>query len=63
MRAFLIMLGNISFIVGSVYFLASMPATVGVDIFVIGSIFIWIPQIMTCIGLYVCTKFTAPFYY
>ena len=63
LRAMLTMLGNMSFIVGSVYFLAMMPSVVGVDIFVIGSMFIWIPQILICFGLYVCNAYTAEFYY
>ena len=63
LRNLMVMIGNISFIVGSVYFLAMMPAIVGIDIFVGGSIFIWIPQALTCAGLYICNGFTAEYYY
>ena len=59
LRTFLSLLGNLSFIIGSVYFLPALPAIVGEDIFIIGSIFIWIPQVLTCWGLYTANSFTA----
>lgn len=59
LRAFLLLLGNISFIVGSVYFLPNEPAIVGDNIFIIASIFIWVPQILTCWGLFTVNPFTA----
>lgn len=36
----MIAIGNISFIIGSVYFLPALPSIVGDDIFAIASIFI-----------------------
>ena len=58
----LIAIGNISFIVGSVYFLPSQKAIVGDDIFIVASIFVTLPQILTCFGLYSNSRFNEKFH-
>lgn len=59
LRTVLSMTGNLSFIVGSVFFLPIFPPIIGEDIFIIGSVFIWVPQVITCWGLYTLNTFTA----
>lgn len=61
-RAFCSVIGNISYIVGSVYFIPSLPVIIGEDLFIIGSIFQFIPQILSIWGVCSLNLFTAQFY-
>ena len=58
-----VMIGNIAFIIGSVFFLPAFPPIIGDNIFIIASIFIWIPQMFACCGLYIMNQFTADYYF
>ena len=63
MRVLLGLIGNFNFLIGSIYFTPGLSSIVGIDIFVIGSIFLWIPQVLTCWGLYSCNHYTHDFYF
>ncbi len=62
-KSLITMLGNIAFIVGSVYFLPELNQLPGDDIFVLASIFILIPQFAACWGLSHISPYTAEFYF
>ena len=62
LRALLVAIGNIAFIVGSIYFLPTLPSIVGDDIFAVASIFVMIPQALTIFGVNTCTTFTQQYY-
>lgn len=61
-RALCLFIGNIMFTVGSIYFLPNFPVIIGDNLFVIGSIFQFIPQILSIWGVCTLNLFTAPFY-
>lgn len=52
-----------AYTVGSVFFLPELPSIVGIGIFVVGSIFVCMPQVLTLIGLHLCNAYTANYYY
>lgn len=56
------MIGNLSFIIGSLFFLPYWKVIVGDDIFIIASVFVSIPQIITCFGLYSHQGYNEKFY-
>ena len=55
LKALLVAIGNIAYIVGSVYFFPEMPYSIGDYIFIVASIFTMIPQVQT---IYAVTKKT-----
>jgi hypothetical protein len=54
--------GNIAFIIGSIYFLPNTNVLVGEDLFVISSLWQFVPEIMSIWGVCSLNAFTAPFY-
>lgn len=61
-RAFCSLIGNILYTIGSIYFIPHLPVIIGEDLFIIGSIFQFIPQILSVWGVCSLNLFTAQYY-
>lgn len=61
-RAFCSLIGNILYTIGSIYFIPNLPVIIGEDLFIIGSIFQFIPQILSVWGVCSLNLFTAQYY-